>query len=199
MSGLVKALENCQKTNLNLFFGLKLSVCANMYQKETESLSTEYKIVIFMRDEKAYKNLLKIYSIASIEGFYYRPRIDCATLKKYWDDNLLLIHPFYYSFLHRNALYLSNCNPDFDFIKEHQFFIEKNDLPFNYLIEKAIDNFGIKNNIKKIPSKSIYYLNQDYFKAFVTNKAIHNRATLDCPNEEHLASSNFSFEEFKKE
>jgi DNA polymerase III subunit alpha len=194
MSGLVRAIENCQKANINLFFGLKLVVCADIHKKDAESLSTEYKIIIFMRDEKAYKNLLRIYTTASIEGFYYRARIDCPTLEKYWDDNLLLIHPFYYSFLHRNALYLSNCNPNFNFLKEHQFFIEKNDLPFNYLIEEAIDNFGKKNKITKIPSRSIYYLNKDYFKAFVTNKAIHNRASLEVPNEEHLSSAQFSYE-----
>jgi len=195
LSGFIRALEASKKANLNLYFGLKVVVCENIKIKDNDSRATEFKVILFMKNDDAYSALLKLSKIASIEGFYYRPRLDCETLEKYWSDNLSLYNPFYYSFLHRNSLYFSNCNPHFPFIQKHKFFIEKNDLPFNYLIEEAIDNFGKKNTIEKIPAKSIYYLNQKDYKTYVTNKAIHNRTSLESPNEEHLTSAQFCYED----
>lgn len=194
LSGFVKALENSKKADLNLYFGLKVVVCEDVNKKDNNSLPTEYKVIIFIKNNNGYKNLIKLYSVASIQGFYYRPRIDCSILQELWSDDLLLVHPFYYSFLHRNLMYFSKCNPNLNFIKEHKFFIEKNDLPFNYLIEEAIDKFGAKNKIEKILSKSIYYLNKKDFKIFTANKAIHNRTSLESPNEEHLSSTQFCYE-----
>jgi len=39
--------------------------------------------LLLAKDEEGYKNLMKITSIAHIEGYYYRPRIDRETLAKY--------------------------------------------------------------------------------------------------------------------
>lgn len=196
LSGFVKALKNSRESGVNLNFGLKLIICNSIEKKDSESLSSEFKIILFAKNDEGYKKLLKIYSIAATEGFYYRPRLDLSVLKKIWDENsLLLAHPFYSSFLHRNLMHLSNCNPDLEFVKEKFFFIEKNDLPFNFLIEKAIDIFTGKNESEKVLTKSIYYRKPSDFVNFVANKAIHNRKSLNSPGEDHLGSSQFCFED----
>lgn len=189
LSGFVKALKSAQDNSLKLHFGLKIVVCSDLKKKDTDSLSSEYKIIVFAKNDDGYRTLKKIYTAAATEGFYYRPRIDSKTLKSFWNKNLLLVHPFYYSFLHRNLLYLANCNPELDFAKNQFFFVEDNDLPFNYLIKEALGKYSEP----KIPVKTIYYSNKEDFKAFVTNKAIHNRRTLSSPNQEHLASNEFDF------
>ncbi|MGH2574436.1 MAG: DNA polymerase III subunit alpha [Ignavibacteria bacterium] len=40
-------------------------------------------LVLLAKNEKGYKNLLKLTSIAHTEGFYYKPRIDTEVLKQY--------------------------------------------------------------------------------------------------------------------
>lgn len=40
-------------------------------------------LVLLVRDDEGYKNLMKLVSIGYLEGFYYKPRIDKETLKKY--------------------------------------------------------------------------------------------------------------------
>lgn len=42
-----------------------------------------YHLVLLARDEKGYKNLMKLSSIAYLEGFYYKPRIDKEVLERY--------------------------------------------------------------------------------------------------------------------
>jgi len=42
-----------------------------------------HHILLLAKNEEGYKNLMEISSIAHLEGYYYRPRVDRKTLKKY--------------------------------------------------------------------------------------------------------------------
>ncbi|HAU39720.1 MAG: polymerase III catalytic subunit, DnaE type, DNA polymerase III subunit alpha protein [Candidatus Peregrinibacteria bacterium GW2011_GWF2_43_17] len=42
-------------------------------------------IVLLAKNEKGYKNLMKITTLAHLEGFYYKPRLDFEILEKYGD------------------------------------------------------------------------------------------------------------------
>lgn len=42
-----------------------------------------YHLLLLAKNNEGYKNLMKLTSIAHLEGYYYRPRVDHATLKKY--------------------------------------------------------------------------------------------------------------------
>ena len=44
---------------------------------------SQYHLVLLARDEEGYRNLLQLCSRASLEGFYYKPRIDRELLEKY--------------------------------------------------------------------------------------------------------------------
>ncbi|KKT95442.1 MAG: DNA polymerase III DnaE, DNA polymerase III subunit alpha [Parcubacteria group bacterium GW2011_GWC1_45_14] len=42
-----------------------------------------YHLILLVKNEKGYKNLMKLVSIAHLEGFYYKPRIDRKILRQY--------------------------------------------------------------------------------------------------------------------
>ncbi len=42
-----------------------------------------YHLLLLAKDEEGYKNLMKLTTIGHLEGYYYRPRVDKETLKKY--------------------------------------------------------------------------------------------------------------------
>lgn len=44
---------------------------------------TRYHQVLLAKSEEGYKNLIKLSSLSYVEGYYYKPRIDRETLKKY--------------------------------------------------------------------------------------------------------------------
>jgi DNA polymerase III alpha subunit len=52
---------------------------------EAENLNTREHLLLLAMNEQGYKNLMRLASIASTEGFYYRPRIDDELLKQYSD------------------------------------------------------------------------------------------------------------------
>ena len=51
--------------------------------KLERSQNKNYHILLIAKDNEGYKNLMKLSSIAHLDGYYYRPRMDHATLKKY--------------------------------------------------------------------------------------------------------------------
>ncbi|MDH4330744.1 MAG: PHP domain-containing protein, partial [Candidatus Moranbacteria bacterium] len=69
--------------------GIKPIIGCEMYmtpgdltsKNNTEQDKTRYHITLLVKNEKGYKNLMKLVSIAHLDGFYYKPRIDKKTLK----------------------------------------------------------------------------------------------------------------------
>ncbi|MBU1027029.1 MAG: DNA polymerase III subunit alpha [Candidatus Margulisbacteria bacterium] len=53
------------------------------FDKETKEDRSPSHLTVLAKDQEGYKNLLKLVSIASIEGFYAKPRIDKEILPKY--------------------------------------------------------------------------------------------------------------------
>jgi len=45
--------------------------------------TTRYHLILLAKNEEGYKNLLKLSTIAHLDGFYYKPRIDEEVLEKY--------------------------------------------------------------------------------------------------------------------
>tara|TARA_Y100000310_G_scaffold3961_1_gene4860 strand:- start:300 stop:1055 length:756 start_codon:yes stop_codon:yes gene_type:complete len=198
MTGFFQAYVNSKEENLKLIFGLRLSICSDMYEKSEDSFDSLSKYVIFCRNTQAYKDLIKIHDLAAKEGFYYYPRIDFKNLKKLWTKNLKLCVPFYDSFIYNNILLGKSCIPEFDFADPVTFFTEDNGLPFDNLLLDGVMSFLQNGKQETIKAKSIFYKNKKDFKSYLTFRCINNRSTLDKPNLDHMTSDEFSFESWKE-
>jgi len=201
MSGFLEAYINSKENKLKLIFGLRITVCPDINEKNKDSSKVGLaKYIIFCKNTSGYKRLIKISSLAAKEGFYYEPRIDFSTLKKHWsDEDLKLSVPFYDSFLYKNYFNGDNCHTDFSFTRP-DFFIENNRLPFDHLLLKRVQEFTEEGQkYPMVNTQSIYYKNKKDFKAYLTFRAINKRTTLGKPNLEYMGSDTFCFEKWKNE
>ncbi len=199
MNGFLEAFKNCEENNIKLVFGLRLNICENAEDKTKESLDKECKYVVLARNLQGYKRLIRISSAAACDGFYYQPRTDLNKVSSFWNDkDLQLCIPFYDSFLFKNTTTFSVCLPDFKFTKP-VFFLEDNDLPFDYLVREKVRNYCKENKFNTLPVKSIYYEDKKDFKAYLTFKCINKRTTLENPKFDHLCSDEFSFESWQEQ
>ena len=163
MSGLLEAYSNLKDSKIGLHYGLRITVCNDMADKSPESFTKACKFVIFAKNTHCYRLLIKLYSIAAKEGFYYEPRLDYKAIKSLWDrKHLKLCVPFYDSFLYYNTLTTSLCVPDTNSIPL-TFFVEDNDLPFDHILESKVKDFA-KDKGEVVKTKSIYYKNKSDFK-----------------------------------
>ena len=142
--------------------------------------------------------MIRISSFAQKEGFYYEKCIDWKTLKSFWNDkNLKLAVPFYDSFLHLNTLESHLHVPNFSWTKP-VFFVEDNDLPFDYLIKNRVDEYTKANNYETVRAQSIYYPDAQDFISYLTIRAINSRSSLDKPELPHMSSQTFNFNRWLK-
>lgn len=197
LTGFFEALKRTQEQNLSLIFGLRLSMRNSTLPDDEKS---EHKVLIFAKNAVGCKTLNKIYSRAFTE---YGGYLDYKTLKEFWDErNLRLCVPFYDSFLHINLLNFGNCVPDFSFCAP-SFLIERNNVSFDGLLEKAVAEYATNRSYKTVLAKSVYYNLRKDVKAFQTYKIICNRTvgkerTLDKPELPHFCSDEFCFESWKE-
>ena len=197
ISGFLEAQDSCLKSGLELQFGLKVVMCENIDNKTDESRNKEHKVVIFSRNEAGDKRMIKISTLSCCDGFYYYPRLDFARLKELWDDkDLLLGIPFYDSFIFNNNLTYGACVPDFGAIHPI-FFLEDNNLPFDHIVKARVLEYA-GDRYKTFQAQSIYYNKREDFLAYLTNRCIAKRTTLNKPNIEHCSSDEFCVEAFKE-
>tara|TARA_B100001093_G_C26860383_1_gene1029897 strand:+ start:10224 stop:11012 length:789 start_codon:yes stop_codon:yes gene_type:complete len=197
LTGFMEAVKSCQSTNKDLVFGLRLS-CFNK-DLAGEDFNTEHKVIVFAKNSEGCALLNKIYTYAFCET---KGSIGEKDLIEMWDaKNLKLAVPFYDSFIFNNLTMLgSACS--FPFLDlDPTFFIESNYLPFDNMVKQAVLSYCKSNNKNTEITKSIYYKHRSDFEAFQTYKCICGRSfsssrTLSTPKQDHLASSDFSFESY---
>lgn len=202
-TGFLEANQNLSEKNIKLIYGIRFNITEDLNKKDEASFEKTSKIIVFIKNERGYKRLIKIWGEANHNGFYYEPRLDFNCLKKYWnEDELSLAVPFYDSFLFNNTLKFASCVPDFSFTKP-VFFLEDNGVPFDYLVAAKVNAYCKSNDYKIIPAKSIYYAKRSDFKSYLTFRCIHNRksfnkVSLENPSLEHCSSSEFCLESWKE-
>ena len=192
MTGFVTAHNRCQEEDIALVFGLRITCCNDINEDD----NSDHKIVIFAKNDEGCRLLYKIYSYAHTG----KGKVDFAFLNNIWTNDVELVIPFYDSFIFNNNLYLKKCIPDFSGISP-TFWVERNNLPFDTLLERKVIKFSksLQRPVRLV--KSIFYKNKDDAEALQTYKILCNRnfgkaATLSNPRLEHFGSKEFCFESY---
>lgn len=93
-SALYAAIEfyaAAEKKGIKPILGAEMWVAKNLESKNNTSEDRRRnQIVLLAKNEIGYKNLLKIISIAQLDGFYYKARTDKKLLKKYHEGIIAL-------------------------------------------------------------------------------------------------------------
>lgn len=198
MTSFLEAYTNCKINNIKLRYGLRITVTDNINEKSEESRIKDSKYIIFFKNKNGYEKMIKIFSYAAKDGFYYEPRTDYNFLSKIWDEkDLILSVPFYDSFIFNNLLRSYLCTPRIDFTKPN-FFLEDNALPFDALLRNKVLDYASKTFEETTEAKSIYYKNRSDFKTYLTFRCINSRTTLNKPEIPHMSSNEFCFESWEQ-
>jgi len=84
MYGIIDFYKACLKAGIKPIIGCEVYVAPN---KRTDRIpgkdDTNRHLVLLVENEEGYRNLIKLVSMAHIEGFYYKPRVDKEILRKY--------------------------------------------------------------------------------------------------------------------
>ena len=89
--GAFKFFIEAKKLGIKPIIGVEVYKAKNSrFDRQPGLERDQYHLVLLAKNFQGYKNLLKIVSIAHLEGYYYKPRIDFDVLEKYNDGLIAL-------------------------------------------------------------------------------------------------------------
>jgi DNA polymerase-3 subunit alpha len=91
MYGSMEFYQKCKAKGIKPLVGCEVYVATrSRQQRESKRLDDSQHLVLLAMNEVGYRNLLKLVSLASLEGFYYKPRIDKELLFQYSEGLICL-------------------------------------------------------------------------------------------------------------
>jgi DNA polymerase-3 subunit alpha len=146
-----------------------------------------YHLLLLAENDKGYRNLLKLASTASLEGFYYRPRVDLELLQKYGEGiiatSACLGGPVANNFLHGNPeaarRYAGELSEIFG---KDRFYIELQDhgLKEQLQTNREMIDLARELNLPLVATNDVHYCSehdaaaQDVLVCVQTNTTIHD-------------------------
>lgn len=91
MYGCVEFYQEAKAQGIKPIIGCEIYVAPkSMHIKQNDKENENHHLVLLIKNETGYKNLMEIVSTASIEGFYYKPRVDHEFLKEHSEGLIAL-------------------------------------------------------------------------------------------------------------
>ena len=200
--GAVEFYNECKKEGIKPIIGCEVYVAPRTrFDKAGKIDLTPYHLVLLCKNEEGYKNLCRLVSLAYIDGFYNRPRIDFELLEKYHDGLVCLsgclageiarnlTNNDYESALETALRYKSLFGDDYYIEIQNQNFDEQRAiLPYQYKLCR-------ETGIKPVATNDAHYINRQDARAqkvlmcISTNTTVNDPDAMSFPNDEFYFKS----------
>lgn len=169
MYATIEFYKACKKANIKPILGVDFYVAARTrHDKQSGIDNRRSRLVMLAKNEAGYKNLMRLATISSVEGFYYKPRIDKELIEKY-NEGIICISPHFSGEISQ-SLKVNNFEKAEEIANWYKnifgdnFYLEITHHPEitgqAELKEKIIE-FGKKMNIPVVAAHDVYYINKD--------------------------------------
>lgn len=200
MYGLIEFYQQCKANNIKPILGVEAYIAPNgLHSKRPKIDEKPYHLILLAKNNTGYHNLLKLTSIAHLEGFYYKPRLDLEILKKY-SDGLIALSACLQGEVAKTAANHGIIKTE-EVIKKYleifsteNFYLEIQSHP-NLPIQQKVNDILIalskKMNCKLVATNDIHYLNpedaqaQDILVCIQTKKQLADKDRLSMMAEDY--------------
>lgn len=91
MYGTIKFYKACIDAGIKPIIGCEIYVAKrSLHDKEADKDKDYNHLVLLVKNETGYRNLMKIVTVSNLEGYYYKPRTDLNLLQKYHEGLICL-------------------------------------------------------------------------------------------------------------
>jgi DNA polymerase-3 subunit alpha len=146
-----------------------------------------YHLVLIAKNQTGYKNLIKLSSLAYLEGFYYKPRIDKEILKKYREGliatSACMKGEIFYKLNNISKGEATKAVEDYLDIFGEDFYLEiqNHNIPEEIGYEK-IYQLAKEMGIPVIATNDVHYLNKEHHQSHDVLLCVQSGKTLQDTN-----------------
>ncbi len=201
MHGVIEFYETIYKAGIKPIIGMEIYLVDSIKNNARE----KNHLVLLVKDETGYKNLIKIASFASTTGLYYKPTVDKECLSQY-SKGLIALSACIHGEIPRKLI-----NNDLEGAKESaieylKIFGESNfylELQNHGLTEEIIMNRGLKNlsselSIPLVATNDVHYIKKEDAKVHDILLCIQTGQTLKNQDRLHFKTKEFYFKNYNE-
>jgi len=181
MYGAIELYKEAHKAGIKPIIGVEAYIAERgRKDKEPGVDNRRYHLTLLARNKQGYKNLMRLISIANMEGYYYKPRMDKEILREF-SSGIICLSGCMGSQLSQAVLAGNNEKAE-ALIKEHQeifgvenYFLEVHSHPHiedDKKLRDGIIALGKKFNIPIVAGQDSHYLCVDDYRAHHTLLAV---------------------------
>ncbi|TCL55839.1 DNA polymerase III catalytic subunit DnaE type [Hydrogenispora ethanolica] len=199
MYGCLKFYQQARKIGLKPILGCEVYVAPrSLHDKAPKIDDNPFHLVLLAETDQGYRNLLKLVSVANVNGFYYKPRIDLDLLRRH-AEGLIGLSACLSGAVARQILknQLDEAKQTVQlyqeiFGKEH-FFLE---LQYQQLAEqrnvnRTLARLGAECGAPLVATNDVHYLTREDAAVHDVLLCIQTGKTVDDPNRMKFSTSEF--------
>jgi DNA polymerase-3 subunit alpha len=169
MYGAIEFYKEAKKRGIQPIIGCEMYVAPRGYLDKTAKVDVKPDhLVLLAKNVRGYENLMKLTTLAHLEGYYYKPRIDKELLSKH-SEGLIAMSACMHGVIasHLSSGDKKKAQEEFDFYSGlfgDDFYLELQynpGLPEQDDINKAVKAFAKENKANVVASKDVHYIDKD--------------------------------------
>ncbi|MBN1780298.1 DNA polymerase III subunit alpha [bacterium] len=202
MFGAIHFYTQMMKEGIKPIIGMEAYIAPrSRFEKKSQKGGHDaaYHLILLARNLKGYQNLMHLSSMAYLEGFYYKPRIDKELLENHADGVLAmsscikgevpykLIHDDYEGAREAASFYR-------DLFQDHYYFeIQDHGLPEEMKAKQGLIALGREMGIPVVATNDTHYLKQEHAEAHDILLCIQTNKDFGDPNRLRFTSDQIYF------
>ncbi len=200
MFGAIDFYQQATKNGIKPIIGCELYVAPGSRFDKTPSAIGESArhLVVLVKDKQGYQNLMKLTSLAHIEGFYYRPRVDKELLRQ-CSAGLIAssacLHGEVASHIVRGKMDEARraALEYLDIFGEDNFYLEimENGIPEQKIANEGLISLSTELSIPLIATNDCHYLNMDHAEAHNVLLCIQTGKTIEDKDRMAMSTDQF--------
>ena len=169
MYGAVRFYKEAKAQGIHPVIGCEVYLAPGMRQERAEVDGTRYyHLILLAENETGYRNLVELISLANIEGYYYKPRIDKELLRQYHEGVIALsacvAGEIPQAILRGNNERAEALIAEYvEIFGQDNFFLEIQDhgLPEEKTVNRALRELAKKYDIGLVATNDVHYVHAD--------------------------------------
>ena len=197
MFGAIEFYFECQKQGVKPIIGCEVYVDPKGHTRR-EGQGGNYHLLLLAQDDEGYKNLVKLVSVANVDGFYYKPRVDYDLLARHSKGIIassaclageipsLILEDRYEEARKRAFMYR-------DIFGEGNFYLEvmSNGLAEQAIVNKSLVNLSRETGIPLLATNDAHYLESADAEWHEILLCVQTNSTINSKNRFQFGSKEF--------
>ncbi len=198
MYGAMEFYLKCQKAGIKPLVGNEMYVATrSRHEKENKKLDDARHLVLLAMNEVGYKNLLKLTSLASLEGMYYKPRIDRELLQAH-NEGLICLSACLGAevpqhLMNGDVKAAEYAASEFREIFGDRYYLELQDhmLDKQHHVNRELVKIAQRLNIPLVATNDVHYLDAQDADPHQVLLCVQTGTTMDDPKKMNYGSKDF--------